>query len=122
MARFSSPPDPIIFKNQVWEIVRQIPAGQVATYGQIAGLVPIPTGMDPQDYKAFGARWVGGAMAACPENVPWQRVINSQGKISLPPGAGYQQQHQLLEEEGLIFDEHDRVDLKRYRWNGPLAL
>jgi len=119
MARYSSPPDPMMFKNQVWEVVRQIPAGKVATYGQIAALVPIPVGMDAQDFKAFGARWVGGAMAACPEGVPWQRVINSQGKISLPPGAGYQHQRQLLEDEGIQFDDRDRVDLKRYRWDGP---
>ncbi len=119
MAQFSSPPDPIVFKNQVWNIVRQIPPGQVATYGQIAGLIPLPAGMDGPDYYAFGARWVGGAMAACPADVPWQRVINSQGKISLPPGAGYQRQRQLLEEEGVIFDERDRINLKRFRWSGP---
>jgi methylated-DNA-protein-cysteine methyltransferase related protein len=120
MARFSSSPDPMIYKNMVWDIVRQIPTGQVATYGQIAAIVPVPPGMDAQDYKAFGARWVGGAMAACPVDVPWQRVINSQGKISLPPGAGYQHQRQLLEEEGVIFDERDRIDLNRFRWAGPI--
>lgn len=119
MVRFTSPPDPIVFKNRVWEIVRKIPPGQVATYGQIAALISPPPEMEAADYNTFGARWVGGAMSACPENVPWQRVINSQGKISLPPGAGYQHQRQLLEEEGIIFDERGRIDLKRYRWPGP---
>ncbi|MDO9349360.1 MAG: MGMT family protein [Anaerolineales bacterium] len=71
----------------VWDIVRQIPAGKVATYGQIAALIPPPGGMPLPDYLAFEARWVGGAMAACPPDVPWQRVINAQGKISLRPGA-----------------------------------
>jgi methylated-DNA-protein-cysteine methyltransferase-like protein len=119
MARFTSPPDPLQFKQAVWELVRQIPTGQVATYGQIASLIPAPTGMDPKDYLAFGARWVGGAMAACPADVPWQRVINSQGKISLPPGAGFEHQKTLLDQEGIQFDERGRIDLARFRWAGP---
>lgn len=118
IARFSSPPDPIAFKNQVWAVVRKIPAGQVATYGQIAACIPVPAGLEAKDYLAFGARWVGGAMAACPTDVPWQRVINSQGKISLPPGAGHAEQRRLLEEEGVRFDERERIDLSRYRWPG----
>mgnify|MGYP001769100454 CR=1 FL=1 len=85
---FTSPPNPVTFQNQVWEIVRKIPSGKVATYGQIAGLVPVPVVLTLDDYRAFGARWVGGAMAACPPNVPWQRVINAQGKISFRRGRG----------------------------------
>ena len=116
---FTSPPNPHEFNAQVWGIVRQIPPGSVATYGQVAALVPIPPGMAPQDYRAFGARWVGGAMAACPEGVPWQRVVNAQGKISLPPGRGYEHQRELLEAEGVTFNDRARIDLKRYGWNGP---
>jgi len=56
-------------------------------------------------------------MAACPDDVPWQRVINSQGKISPRPG-GAEKQRQLLEQEGVEFDAKDRVDLKKYGWNG----
>jgi methylated-DNA-protein-cysteine methyltransferase related protein len=119
MPGYSSPPDPVAYKNKVWEIVRLIPAGQVATYGQIAALVPAPPGIPARDYQAFGARWVGGAMAACPPGVPWQRVINSQGKISLPEGKGYEEQRRLLEEDGIIFDDRGRIDLTRYRWSGP---
>jgi len=121
MTRYSSPPDPSAYKNRVWEIVRQIPQGQVATYGQVAALIPPPIGVEPKDYLAFGARWVGGAMAACPVDVPWQRVINSQGKISLPQGGGYEDQRQLLEEEGILFDERNRIDLSKYRWAGLSA-
>ena len=117
MSPFASPPDPIIFKNQVWEIVRQVPPGKVTTYGQIAGLIPPPGGMDPKSYLAFGPRWVGGAMAACPPDVPWQRVINSQGKISPRPGA--EEQRALLEAEGVEFDERGQVDLKKYKWERP---
>jgi methylated-DNA-protein-cysteine methyltransferase-like protein len=73
--------------------------------------------MDPKSYLAFGARWVGGAMASCPEDVPWQRVINSQGKVSLRPGGGGIQQRLLLEAEGVDFNDHDRVDLKIYAWS-----
>jgi len=119
VARYVSPPNQLDFKQQVWQCVRQIPPGMVATYGQIAALISAPTGVDPAAYVSFGARWVGGAMKNCPEDVPWQRVINSQGKISLPRGGGEEIQRELLETEGVQFDERDRVDLRRYRWPGP---
>jgi methylated-DNA-protein-cysteine methyltransferase related protein len=106
---FTSPPDLHVFQALVWEIVRQVPPGTVVTYGQIAGLIPPPGGMDPRSYQAFGARWAGGAMAACPDDVPWQRVINAQGRISKRPGA--EKQCELLEEEGVKFDEGGKVDL-----------
>jgi methylated-DNA-protein-cysteine methyltransferase-like protein len=119
MPSFSSPPDPIIFKHQVWDLVRQVPRGKVATYGQIARLLPPPEGVDARAYQVLGPRWTGGAMAACPDDVPWQRVINSKGEISPRPGA--EQQRQLLEEEGVVFSERGRVDLKVYGWEGPDA-
>ncbi|MBE0409111.1 MAG: MGMT family protein [Anaerolineales bacterium] len=119
--RYTSPPDRAAYNARVWDIVRQIPPGKVATYGQIASMVitaqaagtgdPIPAA-----YHAWGARWVGGAMAACPADVPWQRVINSQGKISLRKGKGSTEQRCLLEAEGVEFDAHDRVDLRIYAW------
>jgi methylated-DNA-protein-cysteine methyltransferase related protein len=114
MASYTSPPDPIIFNHQVWDIVRQVPPGKVATYGQIARMLPPPEGMDPKAYGAFGPRWVGGAMAACPEDVPWQRVINSKGEISPRPGA--QEQRRLLEEEGIYFSERGTIDLNIFGW------
>ena len=117
---FTSPPDPVAFKAHVWEIDRQIPAGKVATYGQVAALVPIPMGIAEKDYRAMSPRWVGGAMAACPPDVPWQRVINAQGKISVR-GGGEIKQRELLEDEGVTFDERDRIDLRRFGWSGPDA-
>ena len=117
--RYVSPPKREEFNHKVWALVRQIPPGKVSTYGQIAAFVGPPPGMNPKSYLAFGARWVGGAMAACPQDVPWQRVINSQGKVSLRPGSGGTNQREFLELEGVIFDEHDRVDLKSYAWTGP---
>jgi methylated-DNA-protein-cysteine methyltransferase-like protein len=117
MTPFTSPPNPQAYRTQVWEIARQIPAGKVATYGQLAALIPPPGGMTAKEYEAFGARWVGGAMAACPEDVPWQRVINAQGKISPRPGAG--QQAELLRAEGVFFNDQGRIDFEQYGWNGP---
>jgi methylated-DNA-protein-cysteine methyltransferase-like protein len=117
--QFTSPPNPAEFNARVWEIVRQIPPGKVYTYGQVAGQIPPPAGIPFQDYKAWGARWVGGAMAACPEGIPWQRVVNAQGKISLRPGGGGQVQRELLEAEGVVFDGRERIDLKRFGWEGP---
>ncbi|MGW8249045.1 MAG: MGMT family protein [Anaerolineales bacterium] len=118
MMNFNNPESRALFNQSVWQIVRQIPSGRVSTYGYIARLIPPPAGMNPADYQAWGARWVGGAMAACPQDVPWWRVINSQGKISLRPGEGKSRQRELLEEEGVQFDERERVNLKQYLWTG----
>jgi methylated-DNA-protein-cysteine methyltransferase-like protein len=115
--KFLPPTQQAEFRQMVWELVRQIPEGKVFTYGQIAAMIPPPHDMEAEDYGAWAPRWVGGAMAACPEDVPWQRVINSQGKISQRPGA--QEQKLLLEEEGVLFDDRQRVDLKKYGWRGP---
>ncbi|MCD4674260.1 MAG: MGMT family protein [Anaerolineaceae bacterium] len=97
--------------QQIYAIVRQIPPGKVASYGQIAKLVDKCT-----------ARMVGYAMHAIgPEDgdVPWQRVINSQGRISSHgDGIGTCLQRQMLEEEGVIFDHTGRTDLKRFGWLG----
>jgi methylated-DNA-protein-cysteine methyltransferase-like protein len=117
--RFTSPPDPEAFNARIWEIVREIPAGKVSTYGQIAAMLPPPESMDPGDFKAFAARWVGGAMAACPDWVPWQRVINSQGKISRRKSGGHIRQRELLEMEGVEFDQRQRVDFGQVGWDGP---
>jgi methylated-DNA-protein-cysteine methyltransferase-like protein len=117
--QYTSPPDRMAFFEQVWEIVRQIPPGRVSTYGRIAVLIPPPPGMSEQAYRVRGPRMVGSAMAACPANVPWQRVINAQGKVSLRQGEGGEGQRILLESEGVEFDEKDRVNLAIYIWDGP---
>lgn len=117
MSSFTSPPDLHVFQARVWELVCRIPPGRVATYGQIARLLPPPSGMDPKAYLVFSPRWVGGALAACPEGVPWQRVINAQGRISLRSEG--ENQRQLLESEGIKFDDTGRVDLHRFGWSCP---
>lgn len=116
---FSSPPDPKNFANQVYAIVSAIPAGRVMTYGQVAMQLLPPAGMEADHYLRLAPRWVGQAMAHCPETVPWHRVINSQGKISLRPGLGANVQRRLLEQEGIVFDERERVDLKKFGWLPP---
>ena len=97
------------FFEQVYQVVRRIPPGKVATYGQVARILGRPR----------GARTVGWALHSMPEgsDVPWQRVINARGTISL--GArGAPIQRALLEEEGIVFDERDHVDLDTYGWAG----
>jgi len=117
-----NPPDPASFNKLVWEIVRQIPEGRVSSYGQIASMIPPPEGVAADQYRRLGARWVGSAMQATPsgQGVPWQRVINSQGKISLPRGsAGADEQRALLEMEGIVFDNDGRANFEDAAWEGP---
>ena len=95
------------YNERVYQIVRRIPAGRVMTYGQIAELLG----------EGYTPRTVGFVMHASPDDVPWQRVINSQGACStrrllLPDNI----QQRLLEAEGVTFDARGRCDLKRYRW------
>lgn len=113
--KYTSPANKMIYNNQVWEVVLQIPHGKVATYGQIASLIPPPEGMPAESYRKLSPRWVGAAMAGSPEGIPWQRVINASGKISLS-GESAQRQRELLEDDGVEFDERGRIDLKRFQW------
>jgi methylated-DNA-protein-cysteine methyltransferase-like protein len=93
--------------RRIQDVVKRIPRGRVATYGQIARLA----GLGRQ------ARLVGYAMAALPTGtrVPWQRVVNAQGAISLP-GKSADRQRKLLEDEGVRFDARGRIDLDRFLW------
>ncbi len=100
-----------LFFEQVYQVVRCIPPGRVATYGQIARILDKPR----------GARTVGWALHSLPEgsDVPWQRVINAQGIITLDSyGPGGAIQRSLLEAEGIEFDELGRVDLSVWGWVG----
>ena len=119
MSSEPSLPDPDAFNALVWKIVEQVPAGNVFTYGQIAALLPCPAGLDEKVFRAYRSRWVGTAMSKSPGGVPWQRIINSQGKISFKPGPMANEQRSLLETEGVIFDDRQRIDLARFGWPGP---
>ena len=108
------------FRAQVFLIVRQVPSGRVTTYGQIAEMIPSPVGMDPPDYERIRARWVGRAMHHAPDGVPWHRVINSQGRISLPAGSRPAAiQRMRLEAEGVTFGRSGAVNLEKHGWDGP---
>ena len=88
--------------------MRRIPRGRVATYGQVAELAGLPG----------HARQVGYALSALEdERVPWHRVINAQGRLSqrAEPGAEFEQQ-MILETEGIVFTDEERVSLARYQW------
>ena len=99
--------------DRIYAMVRQIPPGKVTTYGRIAELVGGCT-----------ARMVGYAMAALKRgtapDVPWQRVINAKGKVSVHgDGIGNAMQQVILEEEGILFDGNGCVDFKQFGWLGP---
>ncbi len=111
---FRNPPDPEAFRAQVYAWVARIPEGRVMSYGQIARLIARPRGILVKTYLGLGPRWVGAAMAHAPEGLPWQRVVNSQGRISARPGGGAGEQRRLLEEEGVEFSPTGRIDLKRF--------
>jgi methylated-DNA-protein-cysteine methyltransferase-like protein len=118
------PPDPADYFRTVWDIVLQVPSGTVTTFGQIASMIPAPTGVDEDEYERAGPRWVGKAMNAAriEDDIPWQRVINSQRQIALPAGSqGGMIQRDRLEGEGVIFDSRDRVDFEQVGWEGPDA-
>ncbi len=117
-------PEPAEYFRTVWEIVRQVPTGQVTTFKQIAEMIPPPAGIDEDDYVKVGPRWVGDALNAVsiPDEptVPWHRVINSRGSISLPElSEGAALQRGRLIAEGVEFDAKERVDFGRYGWEGP---
>ena len=113
------PPDKT-FYDVVWKIVKQVPAGNVTTYGQVASMIPPLDDVEPESQKRLAPRWVGTAMRNVPDGggVPWQRVINSQGKISLDGSTG-DKQKRLLEAEGIVFSKGGKVDLAIFGWMGP---
>ena len=97
------------YYEDVYEVVMRIPRGRVSTYGRIAALTTVPR----------GARGVGWALHGLDPDrsqvVPWWRVINAAGRISNEYNAALQRE--LLEAEGVVFNERGYVDLKRYLWN-----
>ncbi len=102
---------------RIYAVIRRIPEGKVATYGQVATLAGFPG----------HARQVGQALRSVPvgvTEVPWQRVINAKGEVSNRGGRGglgweegYQRHR--LEEEGVEFDPRGRIDLERFGWEPP---
>ena len=103
------PIEPFNPQERIWQIVYQIPAGRVASYGQIATLAGLPG----------RARQVGTVLKNLPKptTLPWHRVCNSQGRLSLPEdSASYREQKDRLESEGIVFVGR-RIALARYGWD-----
>lgn len=98
------PPD-ASFRDRVIAVVRAIPEGRVATYGQVAGLAGRPR----------AARVVGGILRAAPDDVPWHRVVNAQGGISTYRIGAGELQEALLESEGVVVRDRT-LDLATHRW------
>ena len=96
------------FHKKIVGLIKRIPKGKVVTYGKIAAYAGNPR----------AARQVVRTLHSSSEKekLPWHRVINSQGKISLGPGHGYELQKALLESEGIVFGLGDKIDLEKYLW------
>jgi methylated-DNA-protein-cysteine methyltransferase-like protein len=94
--------------TRIYRCIACIPAGKVATYGQISDLV-----------NASGPRQVGYALSSTPPDldVPWHRVINAKGEVSLrSDGDGESEHLKRLRLEGVMTNKHARINLSRYRW------
>ncbi len=96
------------FYQRVIDIIKNIPQGKVATYGQIAAYAG----------NRRAARQVAYILhsSSRKEDLPWHRVVNNKGSISLKPGHGYEIQKKLLKKEGITFKENNCIDLKRFLW------
>lgn len=99
------------FFNKIYAIVARIPAGTVATYGQVARMAGSPR----------AARQVGYAMSSAPQgrNLPCHRVVNRLGELAPEHAFGDKRiQRKMLEDEGITFLKDGRIDLEKYFWNG----
>lgn len=97
------------FHKQVVKIIKMIPLGKVATYGQIAAMAGSPR----------GARQVVRTLhsSSDKEKLPWHRVINARGRISLKPDSGYEIQKAMLEDEGIIFNADGSINMRKFQWD-----
>lgn len=94
-------------KERFYTVLAAVPAGKVITYGQLAAQAGMPR----------KARWAGYLLRNLPSNtqLPWHRVVNAQGKVSFPAGSeAALRQIERLEDEGVEFNVHGIIDLKRF--------
>ncbi|MEE8417765.1 MAG: MGMT family protein [candidate division Zixibacteria bacterium] len=101
-------PEAVLLSQRIKDIIKKIPRGKLATYGQIAAMAGNP----------LAAREVVRILhsSSRKEKLPWHRVINSKGRISLQPGFGYEEQKNLLVKEGIEFADDDTIDFERFLW------
>lgn len=113
------PPTPdATFREQVLALVARIPPGRVMTYGQLALLAGRP-GPGGARLAGFVLGSLAGKAQGGDTDLPWQRVINAQGKVSTHKLGFGDVQERLLEAEGVTFDESGRCDLARWQWWPP---
>ena len=96
------------FTRAVKAVIRNIPLGRVATYGQIAALAG-------REHAARGVSWILHSSAEA-SGLPWHRVIGGRGGISLPRGRGFEEQRRRLVAEGIVVGPGGRIDLERFQW------
>ncbi len=96
------------FYQRAKESIKKIPKGKVATYGQIAAFAGNPR-------AARQVAWILHSSSR-KDKLPWHRVVNSKGRISLKRNYGYEMQKELLKREGIRFNQDDRIDFKNYLW------
>lgn len=103
-----SPHETLLYESLLYTAIASIPPGKVATYGQLAALAERPN----------GARWVGRCLKELPEGsrLPWHRVINAQGSISLPMDSGGQEQAERLRAEGVLVSATGKIRLADFQW------
>ena len=104
--------DTVPFARRVYALVRSIPRGRVISYGGVAAVLGTPR----------AARGVGTALSVLPSDtdVPWWRVVNRNGEISIKGEQGLATlQRSLLERESVLFDERGRISWERFGWRGP---
>ena len=96
------------FTRRVKEVLRSVPRGRVATYGQVAALAG-------REGAARGVAWILHSSSDA-SGLPWHRVIGGRGRISLPRRRGFEEQRRRLAAEGVAVGRGGRVDLKRFQW------
>ena len=108
IAKHKGSVDRFSFSQRVKDVIKKVPEGKVATYGQIAALAGNPR----------AARQVVRILHSSSEKdkFPWHRIVNRQGRIALKPGYGYEIQRELLRQEGIRFGKDDTINFDRYLW------
>jgi methylated-DNA-protein-cysteine methyltransferase-like protein len=96
------------FANEAKRVIRAVPRGRVATYGQVAALAGRPG-------AARAVAWILHSSSDA-ASLPWHRIIGGRGTISLRRGRGFEEQRRRLGAEGVVVARGGRVDLKRFQW------
>ncbi|MCP4362545.1 MAG: MGMT family protein [Chloroflexi bacterium] len=107
------------FYEQVYRVVQRIPAGKVTSYGRVAQMLGRPQAARAVGYALSALKQPDSGSPYTSDTVPWQRVVNSQGRISIKHREQtVNRQAEILRAEGVVVDEHLRINLNDYLWAG----